>query len=192
MDRDPITETLAAFMDRALAATGKDHFETPHDPAWPSPCELRIVDGISHWRPVPQNPAVDFSGLANALEIPVHPAIRAYYGSFWADNLEAETTEGPVSLIQLWSPADFDRLIENLLGHALAKRRSKQTFTAFFATTEEDVDLFLSIDNESGKVLLEEPGRSPLKVVDDNIVDFLERLSPRKHPPDTDTDLDTE
>lgn len=185
MERDLITNALAAFMDRALAATGKDYFETPHDSAWPSPCELRIVDGTSQWRPVAQEPPVDFSGVANALEVPVHPDICAYYGSFWADNLEAETTEGPVSLIQLWSPADFDRLVENLLGHALAKRRSKQSFTAFFATTEENPDLFLSIDNESGKVLLEEPGRAPLKVVDDNIVDFLDRLSPRSSQPET-------
>lgn len=127
---------------------------------------------------------MSFQGLSNALEIAIHPDIQAYYGSFWCGSIEAESEEGHVSLIQLWNPDDFDRLIQNLIGHALMKRRSKQPFTVFIANTEADSELFLSIDNDSGAILLEEPGKPPLRQVEDNLVAFLNRLTPVLQPPD--------
>ncbi|MBD3646949.1 MAG: SecY-interacting protein Syd, partial [Pseudomonadales bacterium] len=132
---------------------------------------------------VTQSPPVDFRGLENALEEPVHPDIIAYYSSFWSGTIEAKAREGHVSLIQLWNPEDFDRLIENFIGHLLAKRRIKRPFTAFFATTDPDSEYFLSIDNESGKVLLEEPGKPPVREIEDDIATFLGRLEPVDMPP---------
>lgn len=179
-----VSTSLRTFIDRALAISGRDWFESPADPDWRSPCELgEPVGDISRWHPAKQAPAVDFRGLANALEVPVHKDICVYYGTFWSGSFEARSQEGPVSLIQLWNHEDFERLIENLLGHALAKRRSKQPFTAFFANTHIDSELFLSIDNDTGNVLLEEPGKPPLKVVAKNVAQFLDRLDPRDSSP---------
>ncbi len=90
-----------------------------------------------------------------------------------------------MSLILLWSPDDADRLIENLIGHALAKRRSRSPFSVFFACTAADSELFLSVDNTSGQVLLEKPGYKPLEVVAPSLGDFLGQLtpaSPERHP----------
>lgn len=175
-----VRAALDAFIARAASLRDTDHFEAPFDPEWRSPCERSVDDesGLVHWYPVRQEPAVDFRGLANALEAPVHPDIKAYYGSYWSGHFEAKSKEGHVSLIQLWNPEDFDRLIENLVGHLLVKQRSKQPFTVFFANTEPDAELFLSIDNQSGKVLLEEPGRAPIREVETDIASFIDRLTP--------------
>ncbi len=120
---------------------------------------------------------MDFRGLANALECPIHPDICTYYGSYWSGSIEAESSEGHVSLIQLWNPEDFDRLIENLIGHALMKQKSRHPFTVFFATTEADSELFLSVENQTGRVFLEEPGKAPLRCVDEDLATFLDRLT---------------
>jgi len=180
MSAPAVRQSFEAFIQRAMAVRDCDYFETEYDPRWRSECELDEApqSGISRWRPVPQRQPVDFRGLASALEQPIHPDICAWYGSFWSGGFEAKSLEGHVSLIQLWNREDFDRLVENLIGHALAKRRVKQPFTAFFATTEPESELFLSIDNESGKVLLEEPGKPPLKEVDESLARFLDRLTP--------------
>lgn len=179
MSAAQVARSLDAFIQRSLALRGRDWFESEFDPEWRSACELGDpTERRGRWRPAPQQPAVDFSGLANAVEAPIHEDIRAYYGTFWSGSLEAQSQEGRVSLIQLWNQDDFERLIRNLLGHALVKRRARQPFTVFFANTEADSELFLSIDNESGKVLLEEPGRRPLKIVEDNVATFLDRLEP--------------
>ncbi|MDP4598595.1 MAG: SecY-interacting protein [Pseudomonadales bacterium] len=180
-----VKSALQDFIERALAETDDGCFWTPFDADWRSPCELnnhREADEIS-WRPVPQASPVSFDGLANALEQPVHPDIYAYFGSFWGGSLEATTDAGHVSLIQLWNPADFDRLIENLVGHTLVQRRAKLDYTVFFATTDPDSELFLSIDNRTGRVMLEEPGKAPRRSVAANIATFLDQLTPATSSP---------
>lgn len=179
-----VRKALEVFIDRALDLTSDGYFRGDFEPDWRSECELEALEGEQVlWRPVLQRQPVDFSGLENALELSIHPDIAAYYGSFWSDTLEATTDEGHVSLIQLWNPEDFDRLIENLIGHAMAKQRIKEPFTVFFATTAPDSELFLSIDNQSGKVLLEEPGKAPLREVEKDVTTFLSRLKPVNRPP---------
>ncbi|XOV87113.1 MAG: SecY-interacting protein Syd [Pseudomonadota bacterium] len=185
MTPNDVTLALEDFIARALVARDADHFTVPLDPDWRSPCELNPDTDAptTHWRPVRQEPSVDFRGLENALECNIHPDIQAFYGSFWSGSFEARSMEGHVSLIQLWNEEDFDRLIANLIGHALAKQRARLPFTVFFATTEPESELFLSIENETGYILLEEPGRPPVKRVEDNLARFLRRLDPIDSPP---------
>lgn len=180
--------SLDAFVARFLAALD-DAPHTHFDPDWRSPCEIgepfRDAAGepCIAWRPLRRaSPALDLlDGLERALELPLHADIKDYYGRYWSAALAAAAPDGPVSLIQLWNDADAARLVENLLGHALAKRRARTPFTVFFATTDPDSDLFLSIDNSSGRILLEEPGRPPLRTVADDLASFLDRLSPTPH-----------
>jgi SecY interacting protein Syd len=177
----PVTEALRDFIARYL--TQYPTLVDAYDPDWRSPCEVvapRRADGIDvvGWRPLERAHADDFAGLERALELTVHPDIKAYYGSFWSGGLEATAAEGHVSLILLWNPADAERLIENLLGHALAKRRARAPFTVFFACTEPDSELFLSVDNDSGAVVLEKPGARPLRTVASSLTDFLRGLAP--------------
>jgi SecY interacting protein Syd len=173
-----VKESLAELFQTALKNSGEGGFSTLFDSEWRSDCEVRQEGDRTYWQPALQETSVDFSGLANAVGQPIHPDICAYYGSYWAGTLEATSQEGHVSLIQLWNQEDFDRLIANLIGHLMAKQRLKKPFTVFFANTDPDTELFLSIDNDSGNVLLEEPGKPDVRVVDKDIVTFLNRLSP--------------
>ena len=162
------------------------------DREWRSPCEYgepffddRGIQQI-RWRPLArQLDSHDFHGLEHALELTVHQDIKDYYAAYWSGGLEADAPQGPVSLILLWNADDADRLIENLLGHALAKRRSRNPFTVFFACTDVDSELFLSVDNASGEVLLEKPGYKPIEVVAGSLGEFLNSLTPappERHP----------
>ena len=178
---------LTRLIEATLALTSDRQLLSPFDATWRSPCEVGRRGNQTCWCPIRQSPEVDFSGLANALEARIHPDIRQYYGSYWSGTLETTSTdkdEGRVSLIQLWNMQDFDRLIANLIGHALAKQRQRQGMTVFFANTEPDSELFLSIDNETGTVLLEEPGKPPLRKVAANVATFLSRLTPTLKAPD--------
>lgn len=175
---------LDAFIERTLTLTDAGYLTAPFDPEWRSDCELHQTDGLTCWRPVPQSLTVDFSGLANAVEAEIHPDIQAYYSSYWSGTLEADSEEGQVSLIQLWNADDFERLITNLVGHALMKIRAKLPYTVFFANTDPNTEYFLSIDNKTGAVLLEEPGKPPLREVETDIQTFLDRLTPALRQPD--------
>lgn len=177
-------QALEKFVERTLLLTDNRELKTPFDAQWRSPCELHQDTEYTYWRPVPQETPVSFAGLENALECEIHPDIKAYYGSYWSGTLEADSEEGQVSLIQIWNAEDFDRLIANLIGHALAKQRLRQPLTIFFANTDPDSELFLSIDNGSGAILLEEPGRAPLRQVDPDISSFIGRLTPQIRQPE--------
>ncbi|MCZ6644430.1 MAG: SecY-interacting protein Syd [Gammaproteobacteria bacterium] len=180
-----VTEALDAFIEQYRKA--RPHLEGVHDPRWRSPCEIsepyRGADGIDRiaWEPLKRNHPTtpnDFSGLERALELEIHPDLKTYYGAYWSGGLEAEAPQGHVSLLFLWNDEDIDRLTENLVGHAIAKRRSRSAFSVFFACTEEDSELFLSVENESGRIILERPGYKPLKTVASNLSEFLGNLVP--------------
>ncbi len=171
-----VTAALERFFSRLMEVCPGQGFNNEADPDWPSDCEFE-AESQPLWRPVRQQTPVDFSGLSNALEVPIHPDIQAFYNSFWSEHLLARTDEGDLTLLQLWSDKDFDRLRENIIGHALAKRRLKHDLTVFIGTTEE-AEFFLSIDNQTGCILLEEPGKPPIKQVEQNIIQFLDRMTP--------------
>lgn len=184
-----VEAVLDAFVDRYMARFPR--LEELYDPDWRSPCEIgdpypgpeeqrRIA-----WRPQRRDAdeaVEDFAGLERALELTVHPSVKAYYGRYWSGGLEAEAPRGHVSLLFLWNRQDADRLMENLIGHALAKRRARSGFTVFFACTEADSELFLSVDNDTGRVLLEEPGQRPREVVAESLAEFLASLAPASRP----------
>jgi len=176
--------SLDSFIERYLERA--DPPPEPFDPEWRSPCErgepFRSDSGetLIAWRPVRQTengPAL-LTGLERALELTLHHDAKTYYGRWWSASLDAVAPDGPVSLIQLWNPDDAERLVENLIGHALAKRRQRAPFTVFFATTGPDSDYFLSLDNATGEVLLEQPGLRPLRTVAPDLATFLDRLEP--------------
>jgi len=185
----PVETSLNAFVERSLARWPTLY--DPFDADWRSPCEtgdpLETADGswVVPWRPRRRAFADDFAGLERALECEIHPSVKAYYGAYWSGGLEATAPDGHVSLILLWNPADADRLVENLIGHALAKRRARAPFTVFFACTEPESDLFLAVDNASGAVVLERPGDRPLRTVCASLAEFIDGLAPAQpelHP----------
>ena len=166
-----------------------DSLTTPHDAQWPSPCEIgkpwedETGNAWTCWQPVRRHAtADDFAGLENALEMPIHPDIKTHYGRYWSANLEAEAPDGHVSLLYLWNQQDVDRLVENLIGHAMACRHNRTPFSVFFACTEPQSDLFLTLNNSTGAVQLEEPGKPPLRTVCGSLAEFFDLLVPAASP----------
>ena len=150
-----------------------------HDPAWPSKCQVGDPDavGMIRWRPQKRGTAANFSGLECALEVEIHPDIKSFYGSYWGSAMKLTAVEGGLTLIQIWNDDDFERLVENLIGHAMAKQRIKAPLTIFIACADEG-DLMLSVDNETGRVVLEDPGGPPIREVSPSVAEFLDRLHP--------------
>jgi SecY interacting protein Syd len=178
---------VATALDRFVASYQQrfPRLDEVFEPEWRSPCEIGepYLDATGNrriaWRPLRRPPGSDdFVGLERALEMPIHPDIKAYYGRYWSGGLEATAPDGHVSLLLLWNDDDAARLIENLIGHALAKRRARSPFSVFIACTEPDSDLFLSVENDSGRVVLEVPGAKPRRVVADSLAQFLDTLTP--------------
>ena len=126
---------------------------------------------------MPRETAPDWRGLERALDIAVHADVAAYYGAFWSDSIPVQAREGGATLIQIWNERDFERLVANLIGHALQKRRRRESLTLFVAVTDED-EFTISVDNETGAVVLEEPGQPPQRELAGSLAELLGRLEP--------------
>ena len=177
---DPVGAALDGVVERVLAAGVP--LRAPFDPEWRSPCEAGPpVAGAVPFRPLRQTPAPGglLDGLAAALGRPVPAALETYYGRYWSGDLALEAPQGPVSLILLWNEEDAARLAENLLGHALQQRRLRRRPTLFFACTTADSDRILSLDEETGEVVVERPGTREDRVVAPDLASFLDTLVPR-------------
>ena len=177
-----ISDSLDRLIARCITPEGPR--PEPFDREWRSPCERGAPftgpDGtpLVDWRPVRRDAGVDnpLDGVERALALELHPDAKFYYGSWWSACIAARAPDGPVSLIFLWNADDAERLAENLIGHALAKRQQRSPLTVFFANTDNDSEYFLSIDNATGAVLLEEPGRPPIRQVAPSLAAFLDSL----------------
>ncbi|WP_019025945.1 SecY-interacting protein [Colwellia piezophila] len=158
-----------------------------HDELWPSPCELGPHDDSHHyWQAVAvnnddnsvENPiALSFANVESALEIELHQDIKTYFTTMFSGDIDAQCSEGQLSLLFAWNTADFDRLQENIIGHIMMKQRLKQAETVFFAVTDE-ADMIISIDNENGEVWVERVGCKPHKKLSDSLGSFIGQLTP--------------
>lgn len=180
MSTHSVTAALDRFIEKQQQLQTKPPL-TVYDAKWPSACYTETVqDGTKvTWRPVRQSEPQDmFERLGNALEVEVHPDLVAYFSRYWSDPLPARASDGELSLLQVWNEEDLERLRSNLIGHAMAVQKQKRPLTFFFACTEPDGDYFLSIDNESGEILLEQPGKKPLRKLADSLADYIDSLEP--------------
>lgn len=179
-----MSESVFNALDRLIAplmqtdASGQPLLTAEYDSDLPSPCQVGAVDDNNHihWQPVRQSPSGDFSNLEQALALPLHDDIKAYYSRYYCDQLDCLSERGELQMLQAWNADDFARLQQNLIGHVLMKRRLKQPMTLFIGVTDEE-DFILSVDNASGEVLLERIGCLPQEILAPSVAEFLDCLT---------------
>ena len=89
----------------------------------------------------------------------------------------AKHPSGKLQILQAWNAEDFDRLQQNIVGHILMKRRLRQPETVFIALTDEE-DFILSVENQTGAVMLEQVGLQPKEQISVNLATFLTEIEP--------------
>lgn len=178
----PLKESLEAYLNRFIDAYQKKLGHLPKvekDPLWPSPCERGDVENTNetYWNFVAIEEDLSFNNVEQALNLKLHPSISEFFCSFYSEHVPARTDKGKLELLLTWNHDDFERLQQNIIGHLIMKQKLKQPPTVFFAVTDEE-DWFLSIDNQSGKVMLESPGIEPTNVIANSLGEFLNDLQP--------------
>lgn len=148
----------------------------PDDENRPSPCRYEPKNPAL-WKCWERPQPVDLHNIASALECEFHPAINSYYGHGFAGQITASFKGLAVTLVQPWNDEDFERLQENMVAHVMMLRRLKLPLTLFLATVPNELQV-ISLDNESGAVLLEQLGQPKRWILADSLAEFLQRLSP--------------
>lgn len=179
-----IDQALDRFITTYIEAYTQHHGQLPcteADPEWPSDCYQGSADnsGMQHWSPVLQQQHHDlFERIGSALDSPVHPDVVNYYSRYWSDPLPARSPSGDLSLLFAWNEQDLERLRGNLIGHLLDCRRHKRPPALFFGCTEPE-EYVLSVDNQTGEILLEQPGSKRFDRIAPSLAEFLQSLRPK-------------
>jgi len=179
----PFENCLDNFFKRFINTINNETGHLPvttNEPDWPSSCQQghsfltdTMIDSI-HWQPILREDNTDLAGLEKALEISLRPELKIFFSRYWSEQIDSNFQQGNLSLLFIWNKADMDRLIENQIGHALNKSRNKQSLTFFIACT--DSDYIISLEHDSGHIVLERPGYAAEKVLADNLSDFINEL----------------
>src|SRR5690554_6238855 len=159
-----MNEVKAALtqMHRAYAGYYKSLGQQPtteYVEEWDAPCYVgEPSEGFIAWQAVEQEPAVDFANVEQALKMPLHESVKAFFSVYWAGDVDVLFQGHPITLLQVQLPEDADRLQQNLIGHVMMKQRLKQPVTLFIGVAAED-DLILTVNNETGTVGFEYVGK---------------------------------
>lgn len=176
---DVVGKELQRLSDAFLDAVQTKHGRLPiveHDEEWPSDCIVSPFDAEhDSWRPVPRSTPSALDGLEQALEAPFPAEFHKYFSMQWSSSIPVMWIDRPFELLQLWNEDDEQNLMHNLLGHALQKRRTRESLTLFFALIDDA--RFLSIDTSSGEIVLEEVGGGPAQVVSPDLASLLAELT---------------
>ncbi len=177
-----MSEALDRLIERYR--TQVDPLITEYVAEWNSPIYRQPLDEDQvAWQPVRQQPELDFSALETALELTFHKHVKDYYGRWFAGDLNVIVThqqqQHGLSLLQTQGPEDAERLLQNITGHILMKRKLKQPETVFIGLAHEADDLLVSIDNQSGVVGLEWIGKAQHEVIAQTLDEFLEQCQPQ-------------
>lgn len=143
----------------------------------PSPCITHTAVDSVCWQPKPFIPESDLSAVERALEITLHPDIHAFYTTQFAGDMPAISGMTTLTLLQVWSEDDFQRIQSNLIGHLVTQKRLKLSPTLFLATTEDEMEA-ISLCNLTGEVLLEKIGTGKRNVLASSLTTFLNSLEP--------------
>lgn len=148
---------------------------------WQSPCYIGEPneEGMIQWQAVPQHGELDFAGIERALELNLHPSVIEFFKVYWAGDLGVRFQEKEIKLIQTQGPEDFERLLENTVGHVLMKQKLKQPVTLFIGLTAEE-DCNLTVDNATGAVGLEYVGKEQHHLYASSLLEFLQQCQPAK------------
>ncbi|STW27570.1 Syd protein [Klebsiella michiganensis] len=91
--------------------------------------------------------------------------------------MQARFADETMTLLQTWSPDDFQRVQENLIGHLLVQKRLKLSPTLFIATLDSELEV-ISVCNMSGEVIKETLGTRKRTTLSPSLAGFLNSLKP--------------
>ena len=173
-------EALQAFTQRYCEAWQQQRSSLPRSEELygiPSPCISATDDDGVFWQPQPFSLEQNINAVERALEIVVQQPLHSYYTTQFAGDMQARFADESMTLLQTWSPDDFQRVQENLIGHLLVQKRLKLSPTLFIATLDSELDV-ISVCNMSGEVIKETLGTRKRTTLSPSLASFLNSLKP--------------
>lgn len=178
-NNNPAFQALSLFTQRYIEQWQTEFNHLPRSTelyGMPSPCIIKKDDSAVFWLPVATNHH-SLDVVEEVIYLTIHPDTRLFYSAQYAGDMMATFDERSLSLIQVWSDEDFSRLEQNMLAHLSMQKRLKRRPSVFIATTTDETEI-ITIDNQTGAVMLEKLIENKTDKLAENLATFLSGLKP--------------
>ncbi|MEV2279021.1 SecY-interacting protein Syd [Nocardiopsis sp. NPDC049922] len=171
---------VKAVLGELLAAWCRNGYNlVEFDPERPSPCCMDApgAEGMIRWSPVEMNRPKALTTAEVTLTrhgLSLHPDAVALYGSFWSGPVESEHSGQGVLLNTVWNETELEATAESIVGGVRLQAMSPGAITVPIAGTGSD--LFFTLDNTTGEILLQEAGCPPARIIAPSLASFLGEL----------------
>lgn len=179
MDINKLDNTLTQFTQRYVDLWQKTFNHEPKSTELygiSSPCITMTNDKAVFWLPVM---ATHFSLniVEQVMNITLHTDAHLYYETQYAGDMSAQWDNLTLTLIQVWNDEDFSRLEQNLIAHLTMQKKLKRQPSIFIGTTD-DATKIITIDNLTGKIILDNLVENQLHILANDLNSFLSQLKP--------------
>lgn len=172
--QDQVVSALEALFTRQRSVGGIPL--VAFDADFSSPAEiLPAHQGQVGWQAWLKPQASSFANVGQALALDVHPSLSAFYGHYYAGNVEGCFKGLFLTLLQPWNEQDFERLQENQIAHQLMMKKLKLPASWFLASCHDEQKL-VTLNNASGEVQLERLGKGVIGVLAPTLAEFLRQV----------------
>ena len=177
---DAVLMAHARLLERYLSAVREVSGDLPmteHDPIAASPCEVGEPDPDGHvlWRPLRRVPPSDLAALQREASISLSSDLHSWLSTWWCLPFEATFAGESMVLLGLAGPAEERAFGAQLRAHLAVRRKRGEADTVPVAALFDG--RFLTVDNVSGRVLLESSERL-LGVVSPSLATLLDKVVP--------------
>jgi SecY interacting protein Syd len=107
--------------------------------------------------------------------VTLHPDAGAFYGSWWSGEVELRYEGEATRPTTVWNEEELEEVWARLRDHLESQRQAGMPCRTV-PIAGSDSDRYFALNNETGEVVLEEPGHPPLRVVAPSLVQFLASL----------------
>lgn len=174
-----MTKALLHFTQKYIDLWQEQYQTAPYSENYsdlPSPCILTKDEHGVFWLPKIENKH-SFAIVEEVMNLNINPVANEFYCLQFSGDLSAKWQNKSISLIQIWSDEDFRNFEGNLLAHLEMQRKRNLRPTIFIGTTDDESEL-ISIDNQTGTIILEKLGEKTSTELASTLAIFLTKLIP--------------
>ncbi|WP_145409963.1 SecY-interacting protein Syd [Paenibacillus xylanexedens] len=124
------------------------------------------------WKAIPKDEIYDFSEVKNEYNIELHPDIKEYFNSYWFLELTGRYEDYSVILEPVVPGIGLRDFYRNLKEH----HHSHGNQLKYIPIGFEADGLIILVDNETGKVFIEDHESQTYEKIAENLVDLIEKM----------------
>jgi hypothetical protein len=178
-----IKKALAHFFNDLLDYWNKEYGTYPKA-AWDEEIDPLLYlsnpdeEEYVYWKPIEKKDLENFSEIERILDLKIHDSIKEYFNSYWFLNLQGFYDSRLISLEPVEPCKQVLEFFKAMKHYEESKGRKHRYLHIGFISPE---DMAVIVDNETGKVFIEDFETEKYELLEDSLVDLINNMNVQRN-----------